>query len=50
METNKNTDINIKEELGYKQLVREGLIALIKSKYEGFDDTFYEAMLKNFGL
>lgn len=50
METNINSVLNFNEELGYKQLVREGLIALLKSKYEGFDGTFYDAMLKNFAL
>ncbi|WNW00941.1 hypothetical protein RRF68_08015 [Tenacibaculum sp. HL-MS23] len=50
METNKNNDLNFDDELTYKLLVKQGLIALIKSKNEGFDDTIYDTMLKNFAL
>lgn len=50
METNRNNDANIDEDLTYKQLVKQGLIALIKSKHKGFDDSVYESMLQNFSL
>lgn len=50
MEINRNNVVNIDEDLSYKQLIKQSLIALIKSKHEGFDDSVYESMLKNFSL
>lgn len=43
---------NFKEEKesNYNTIIKQQLISLIKTKYEGFDDVLYESILRDFSL
>ena len=38
------------EESNYNTLIKQQLIYLIKTKYEGLEDVLYESILKDFSL
>lgn len=38
------------EESIYSSQIKQQLISLIKTKYEGFDDVLYESILRDFSL
>lgn len=38
------------EESNYNELIKQQLISLIKTKYEGLEDVLYKSMLKDFSL
>ncbi|WP_275315267.1 hypothetical protein [Tenacibaculum bernardetii] len=45
-----NQNLKEQEESNYSTLIKQQLILLIKTKYEGLEDVLYESILKDFSL